>query len=46
MMNLYQVAEKLSRRWPASSYGMPAGGAVFGGTEKFQSHHWRDYILF
>ena len=48
MMNLYQVAEELSRRL-ASIFLRDASGRrpVFGGTEKFQSDpHWRDYILF
>src|SRR5688500_16351308 len=47
-MNLYQVAEEISRRL-AGIFLKAADGRrpVYGGTEKFQSDpHWRDHILF
>ena len=47
-MNLYQVAEELSRRL-ASIFMRDAQGRrpVYGGTLKFQEDpHWRDYLLF
>jgi len=48
MMNLYHVAEEISRRL-ASIFLRDEHGrrAVFGGTEKFQTDpNWRDYIPF
>jgi Mannosylglycerate hydrolase MGH1-like glycoside hydrolase domain len=48
MMNLYQVAEELTRRL-ASIFRRDAQGRrpVYGGTRKFQEDpHWRDYLLF
>jgi hypothetical protein len=47
-MNLYQVAEEISRRL-ASIFLRDADGRrpVYGGSRKFQEDpHWRDYILF
>ena len=48
MMNLYQVAEEISRRL-ASIFLRDKEGRrpVYGGTQKFQDDpHWRDYLLF
>jgi hypothetical protein len=48
MMNLYQVAEEISRRL-SSIFLKDKNGRrpVFGGMQKFQEDpHWRDYILF
>jgi hypothetical protein len=48
LMNLYQVAEELSRRL-ATIFLKDANGhrPVFGGTSKFQEDAaWRDYLLF
>ncbi|MFO0948269.1 MAG: glucosidase [Planctomycetota bacterium] len=47
-MNLYQVAEELSRRLSAIFQRDSQGSRpVYGGTAKFQSDpHWRDYLLF
>ena len=48
MMNLYQVAEELTRRL-ASIFLRDGQGRrpVYGGTRKFQEDpHWRDYLLF
>ena len=47
-MNLYQVAEDISRRL-ASIFlrGKDGRRPVYGGTQKFQDDpHWRDLILF
>ncbi|MFC4312473.1 glucosidase [Steroidobacter flavus] len=47
-MNLYEVAEELSRRLTAI-FKRDANGRrpVYGGTEKFQTDpHWRDYLQF
>ncbi len=47
-MNLYEVAEELSRRL-ASIFLRDGSGRrpVYGGTRKFQEDpHWRDYLLF
>jgi hypothetical protein len=47
-MNLYQVAEEISRRL-ASIFLKDKDGhrPVYGGTEKFQNDpHWRDLVLF
>ena len=47
-MNLYQVAEEISRRL-ANIFLRDQDGrrAVYGGTEKFQKDpHWRDLVLF
>jgi hypothetical protein len=47
-MNLYQVAEELSRRLTAI-FERDANGRrpLYGGAEKFQTDpHWRDYIQF
>ncbi len=47
-MNLYQVAEELTRRL-SSIFLRDSNGRrpVYGGTRKFQEDsHWRDYILF
>jgi hypothetical protein len=47
-MNLYEVAEELSRRLTAI-FRRDANGRrpLYGGTEKFQTDpHWRDYIQF
>ena len=47
-MNLYQVAEELTRRL-ASIFLRDGQGRrpVYGGTRKFQEDpHWRDYLLF
>jgi hypothetical protein len=47
-MNLYQVAEEISRRL-ASIFLKDKDGRrpVYGGTRKFQEDpHWRDYLLF
>jgi hypothetical protein len=47
-MNLYQVAEEISRRL-ASIFLRDKSGRrpVYGGTEKFQNDpHWRDHLLF
>ncbi len=47
-MNLYQVAEEISRRL-ASIFLRDRDGRrpVFGGTQKFQEDpHWRDHLLF
>jgi len=48
MMNLYQVAEELTRRLAAMFVKNEEGHRpVFGGTEKFQKDpHWKDYLLF
>jgi hypothetical protein len=47
-MNLYQVAEELSRRLTNIFVKDPSGARpVFGGTEKFQNDpHWKDYLQF
>ncbi len=47
-MNLYQVAEEISRRLSAIFLRGPDGNRpVYGGTRKFQDDpHWRDCILF
>jgi hypothetical protein len=48
MMNLYQVAQEISRRLE-SIFELDEHGRrpVFSGAEKFQSDpHWRDHILF
>jgi hypothetical protein len=48
LMNLYQVAEEITRR-AASIFLRDKGGRrpVYGGTQKFQEDpHWRDLILF
>jgi len=47
-MNLYQVAEELSRRLSSIFLrGEDGRRPVYGGTEKFQQDpHWRDHILF
>jgi hypothetical protein len=47
-MNLYQVAEEISRRL-ANIFlkGKDGRRPVYGGTQKFQEDpHWRDYLLF
>jgi len=46
-MNLFQVAEEITRRL-ASTFERGAGGRpVYGGSAKFQNDpHWRDLILF
>ena len=47
-MNLYQVAEEITRRL-ASIFLRDSDGRrpVYGGTRKFQEDpHWRDYLLF
>jgi hypothetical protein len=47
-MNLYQVAEELSRRL-ANIFLRDSNGRrpVYGGTRKFQEDpNWRDYVLF
>jgi hypothetical protein len=47
-MNLYQVAEEITRRL-ASIFLRDSRGRrpVYGGTRKFQDDpHWRDYLLF
>jgi hypothetical protein len=47
-MNLYQVAEEISRRL-ANIFRRESDGhrPVFGGSQKFQNDpHWRDYLLF
>jgi hypothetical protein len=48
MMNLYQVAEEISRRLTAIFLRSSGGDRpVYGGARKFQDDpHWRDYILF
>jgi hypothetical protein len=48
MMNLYQVAEELSRRLTSIFLRDPAGRRpVFGASSKFQEDpHWRDCLLF
>jgi hypothetical protein len=48
MMNLYQVAQEISRRLERIFERDENGKRpVFGGTEKFQNDpHWRDYIPF
>jgi hypothetical protein len=48
MMNLYQVAEELSRRLSNIFLRDKTGKRpVYGGTDKFQDDpHWRDLILF
>jgi hypothetical protein len=47
-MNLYQVAEEISRRMHSIFLKDQAGRRpVFGGAEKFQSDpHWRDCLQF
>ena len=47
-MNLYQVAEEISRRLANIFLRSPKGQRpVYGGAQKFQSDpHWRDLILF
>jgi hypothetical protein len=53
-MNLYQVAEEISRRLasiflraPSTGSGQAGRRPVYGGSKKFQEDpHWRDYILF
>jgi hypothetical protein len=47
-MNLYQVAEEISRRLAGIFLRDPEGRRpVYGGTRKFQEDpHWRDLILF
>jgi hypothetical protein len=53
-MNLYQVAEEISRRLasifmrdPSTGSGPAGRRPVYGETRKFQEDpHWRDYILF
>ena len=47
-MNLYQVAEELTRRLASIFLRDETGRRpVYGGTRKFQEdEHWRDYILF
>ena len=47
-VNLYQVAEELSRRLTRIFLrGEDGRRPVYGGTEKFQrDQHWRDHILF
>lgn len=47
-LNLYQVAEEISRRLTSTFLRDHNGKRpVHGGTEKFQNDpHWRDYILF
>ncbi len=48
MMNLYQVAEEISRRLNSIFLrGADGQRPVYGETEKFQKDpHWRDYVLF
>jgi hypothetical protein len=48
LMNLYQVAEEISRRLARIFLRDDSGRRpVYGGTSKFQDDpHWRDYILF
>jgi hypothetical protein len=47
-MNLYQVAEEISRRLANTFLRGPDGRRpVYGGSEKFQNDpHWRELILF
>jgi hypothetical protein len=53
-MNLYQVAEEISRRLasiflrdPSTGSGQAGRRPVFGGASKFQEDpHWRDHLLF
>jgi hypothetical protein len=53
-MNLYQVAEEISRRLasiflrdPSTGSGQAGRRPVNGGSRKFQEDpHWRDYLLF
>jgi len=48
MMNLFEVAEELARRFQ-SIFLKDASGRrpVFGGVPKFQTDpHWQDYLLF
>jgi hypothetical protein len=47
-MNLYQVAEEISRRLASIFLKDKAGRRpVYGGTRKFQEDpHWRDCVLF
>lgn len=47
-MNLYQVAEEISRRLANIFLKGPDGRRpVFGGTKKFADDpHWRDHVLF
>ncbi len=47
-MNLYRVAEKISRRLASIFLKGPDGRrAVYGGSRKFQEDpHWRDYLSF
>jgi hypothetical protein len=53
-MNLYQVAEEISRRLasiflraPSTGSGQAGRRPVYGGSKKFQEdRHWRDYLLF
>jgi hypothetical protein len=46
-MNLYQVAEEITRRL-ASIFLRDEHGRrpVYGGTRKFEDPHWCDYLLF
>jgi hypothetical protein len=48
MMNLYQVAEEITRRLSNIFLRDTSGKRpVYGGTEKFQKDpHWRDHVLF
>ena len=48
MMNLYQVAEEITRRLASIFLRNEQGQRpVYGGAKKFQDDpHWRDYILF
>jgi hypothetical protein len=47
-MNLYQVAEEITRRLSSIFLRDPSGKRpVYGGTRKFQEDpHWRDHLLF
>jgi hypothetical protein len=46
-MNLFQVAEEITRRLAATFRRENGRRPVYGGAEKFQSDpHWRDLILF
>ena len=48
MMNLYEVAEEISRRMHSIFLKDKQGRRpVFGGSKKFQTDpHWRDHLLF
>jgi hypothetical protein len=48
LMNLYQVAENISKRLAGIFLKSEKGERpVYGGTRKFQDDpHWKDYILF